>query len=139
MDVRSVLLADDDPFIRRVFEVSLRREGFSVRAVGDGLEALAALESAPVDLVILDGMMPGMDGIDACRRLKANPRTADIPVIMLTARAEASDEEEGLAAGAIGYITKPFDPSTLGRQVRDICANLMAAGATERRSPQRRG
>jgi len=116
----SVLLAEDDPFIRRVAEVSLQRAGFTVRTVGDGTEALATIEQTPVDLVILDGHMPAMDGLEACRRLKADPRTTAIPVIMLTARTEASDRSEGLAAGAAGYITKPFDPITLGAEVRRI-------------------
>ena len=125
----SVLLAEDDPFIRRVAEVSLQRAGFTVRTVGDGTEALATLEQAPVDLVILDGHMPAMDGLEACRRLKADPRTTAIPVIMLTARTAASDRSEGLAAGAAGYITKPFDPITLGAQVRRI-VNGHSAGTS---------
>jgi DNA-binding response OmpR family regulator len=125
----SVLLAEDDPFLRRVSEVSLRRAGFTVRSVGDGPEALDAVEHSPVDLVILDGHMPAMDGLDVCRRLKSNPRTATIPVIMLTARGEASDRLEGLAAGAAGYITKPFDPSTLGDQVRGIVERQTAGAA----------
>ena len=78
MAMTSVLLAEDDPFIRRVSEVSLKRAGFTVRSVGDGTEALQLLEDGLVDLVILDGLMPTMDGLEACRRLKANPRTAAI-------------------------------------------------------------
>jgi len=78
MAITSVLLAEDDPFIRRVSEVSLKRAGFTVRSVGDGTEALQLLEDGLVDLVILDGLMPTMDGLEACRRLKANPRTAAI-------------------------------------------------------------
>jgi DNA-binding response OmpR family regulator len=115
-----VLLADDDPFMRRVSEVALKRAGFVVRSVGDGTEALQLLEDTPVDVVLLDGQMPAMDGLDACRRMKANPRTAHIPVIMLTARTDEADRDEGLAAGAAGYITKPFDPLTLGARVREI-------------------
>ncbi|HEY3382054.1 MAG TPA: response regulator [Vicinamibacterales bacterium] len=127
MDVKTILLAEDDPFIRRVSEVSLKRSGFAVRSVGDGSEALQLLEDGLVDLVILDGLMPKMDGLEACRRLKANPRTSDIPVIMLSARTQASDQDEGFAAGAAGYIKKPFDALTLGQQVRDICSRLVAA------------
>jgi DNA-binding response OmpR family regulator len=125
----SVLLAEDDPFIRRVSEVSLKRAGFAVRSVGDGTEALQLLEDTPVDLVILDGHMPTMDGLDACRRLKANPRTAGIPVIMLSARTEDTDRVDGLAAGAQGYITKPFDPLTLGARVREILERYSAGTA----------
>jgi CheY-like chemotaxis protein len=121
MAMTTVLLAEDDPFMRRVSEVSLRRAGFTVQSVGDGTEALQLLEGCLVDLVILDGLMPTMDGLEACRRLKANPRTAGIPVIMLSARTEASDQEDGLAAGAAGYIKKPFNPLTLDQQAREIC------------------
>lgn len=124
MPITTVLLAEDDRFIRRISEASLARAGFTVRSVGDGTEALQLLEDALVDVVLLDGLMPTMDGLDACRRLKANPRTAAIPVIMMSARAEDSDRAESLAAGAAGYITKPFDPMTLGRQVREICERI---------------
>lgn len=116
----TVLLAEDDPFIRRVSDVSLRRAGFDVRSVGDGTEALQLLENGLVDLIILDGLMPTLDGLETCRRLKANPRTAGIPVIMLSARTEPADLDEGLAAGAVGYIRKPFDPATLAQQVEEI-------------------
>jgi CheY-like chemotaxis protein len=95
-----------------------------VRLVGDGTDALEAVDSDPPDLVILDGLMPTLDGLEVCRRLKANPKTSRIPVIMLSARSEDADQEEGLAAGAIGYIRKPFDALSLGQQVRDICGGL---------------
>ncbi len=129
MPVTTVLLAEDDPFIRRVAEVSLTRAGFTVRSVGDGAEALQLLEESLVDLVILDGLMPTLDGLEACRRLKANPRTAAIPVIMLSARTEESDQADGLAAGAVGYVRKPFDPVTLGQRIREICASNVSDAA----------
>jgi CheY-like chemotaxis protein len=127
MPIRNVLIAEDDPFIRRVSEIALRRDGFTVCAVGDGTEALQLLEDAEFDLVILDGLMPKMDGLEACRRMKANPRTARIPVIILSARSQCTDEEAGHEAGAIGYIKKPFDALSLGRQVRRICGEAEAA------------
>jgi CheY-like chemotaxis protein len=122
--VTSVLIAEDDPCIRRVSEVALRREGFEVTSVADGIEALQLLEDRVFDLVILDGMMPNLDGLDVCRRIKANPRTAQVPVIMLSARSQAGDQEASRAAGAIGYIRKPFDALSLGREVRVICAGV---------------
>lgn len=118
----TVLLAEDDPAVRRIAEIVLAREGFEVSSVGDGLEAMKVLEQSRVDLVILDGLMPKLDGIEACRRLKADPRTADIPVIILSARSRPSDELASRAAGAAGYIRKPFDATTLGQQVRRLCA-----------------
>jgi DNA-binding response OmpR family regulator len=124
MDVTSILLAEDDPFIRRISEISLKRAGFTVRSVEDGADVLRVLDESLVDLVILDGLMPTMDGLEACRRMKADPRTAAIPVIMLSARTDLADLEAGRAAGAVGYINKPFDPGALGQRVRDICAGL---------------
>jgi DNA-binding response OmpR family regulator len=119
--VRSVLLAEDDPHIRRVSEVALRRDGFDVMTVADGTEALQLLEDRLFDLVVLDGMMPNLDGLEVCRRIKGNPRTAGVPVIMLSARSQSSDEEAGREAGAIGYIRKPFDALSLGGEVRRLC------------------
>lgn len=121
MRVRTVLLADDDPAIRRIAEIALEREGFQVSTVGDGSEALQYLEDSLFDLVILDGLMPKMDGLEACRRMKESPRTARIPVIILSARSQDVDEDAGRAAGAAGYIRKPFDATRLGRHVRLIC------------------
>jgi two-component system, OmpR family, phosphate regulon response regulator PhoB len=117
----SVLIAEDDPYIRRVAEVALRREGFAVTAVADGTEALQLLEDRLFDLVILDGMMPNLDGLDVCQRIKANAKTAAVPVVMLSARSQAGDQEASRAAGAVGYIRKPFDALRLGQQVRDLC------------------
>jgi len=121
--ITSILLAEDDPHIRRVSEVALRRDGFEVFAVADGTEALQMLEDRLFDLVVLDGMMPNLDGLEVCRRIRANPRTAHLPVIMLSARTQASDEAAGEAAGANGYIRKPFDALSLGRQIRTICGS----------------
>jgi len=126
MTVTTVLLAEDDPYIRRISEVALRREGLTVTAVSDGVEALQLLQDQLFDVVILDGMMPKLDGLDACRRIKSDPRTAHIPVIMLTARSQSADEQAGRDAGAIAYIRKPFDALSIGKQVRSICASVAA-------------
>lgn len=123
MDVHSILVAEDDPLIRRVTEVALKRDGFTVTVVTDGTEALQRLEESTFDLILLDGMMPRMDGIEACRRIKADPRVAHIPVIFLSARSQNVEERAGLEAGAIGYIRKPFDATALGRRIREICAD----------------
>ena len=122
--VSSVLVAEDDAFIRRVVEVALRRSGLEVRSVVDGLELLEAVETAVPDLVIVDGMMPRLDGIEACRRLKADPRFAHLPVIVLSARSHELDEKAAREAGAIGYIVKPFNANTLAARVREICEAL---------------
>lgn len=117
---KSILLAEDDPHIRRVSEVALRRDGFEVTTVADGAEALRVLEDRRFDLVVLDGMMPRVDGFEACRRIKEDPRTAHVPVIMLSARTHSNDESAGREAGAVGYIKKPFDALQIGRAIRCI-------------------
>jgi len=121
MELKTILLAEDDPHIRRVSEVALRRHGFDVVSVSDGTEVLDALDHRSFDLVLLDGMMPSLDGVETCKRIKANPRTAAQRVIMLSARTQASDEQAGLAAGAMGYIRKPFNALTLGDEIRRLC------------------
>jgi two-component system phosphate regulon response regulator PhoB len=127
MTIKKVLLAEDDPYIRRVAEIALRRAGFEVASVGDGVEALQMVEESLPDVVILDGMMPKMDGLEACRRLKSDARTAHLPVIMLSARSQLADEEAGIQAGAVGYIRKPFDAPSLGLEVKRLCGESEAA------------
>ena len=114
------ILAEDDPFIRHVSTVALERRGFAVTAVSDGAQVLQLLEDGLPDVVILDGMMPHMDGLEACRRIRANARTSRVPVILVSARSQDTDEEAARQAGATAYIRKPFDALTLGAQVRGI-------------------
>ncbi len=115
-----ILLAEDDPDIQLVARLSLRKAGFLVTAVGDGAAVLARIGDEKPDVVLLDWMMPEMDGFEACRRLKADPATAAIPVIFLTAKSQESEIARGLQLGAQGYITKPFDALALGRQVQEL-------------------
>jgi two-component system phosphate regulon response regulator PhoB len=118
---RSVLVAEDDPHIRRVIEITLKRHGFDVTAVPDGADALVKLETRLYDVVLLDGMMITMDGIEVCRRLKADPRTADIPIVMLTARTSRVEESAVREAGAAGYMRKPFDAPALIAELQRVC------------------
>ena len=115
-----VLLAEDDPDIQRVARLALRRAEFDVTVANNGVEALARVAEARPDLILLDWMMPDMDGLETCTRLKSDPATKDIPVIFLTARSQESEISQGLALGAIGYVTKPFDALSLGSRVRDL-------------------
>ncbi len=124
MTVSTILVAEDDPYIRRVTEVSLKRAGFQVRCVKDGLEAVEAFEQDSYDLLLIDGMMPRMDGIEATRRLRADPRFAQLPIILLSARSHQNDEDAARQAGATGYIVKPFDALTLADKIREICAGI---------------
>ena len=116
-----VLAADDDPVIRRLLEVNLELEGYDVVLAEDGAEAVAKAREQDFDVILLDVMMPNMDGWDACRALKADDATKDVPVVFLSARARDADVTEGTRAGAVAYITKPFDPIDL----LDLIAELV--------------
>jgi DNA-binding response OmpR family regulator len=116
----TILVVDDDPGIVRVVEINLTQEGYQVLKAADGEEALASIAAAPPDLVVLDVMMPKMDGFEALKRLKGDPATADIPIIMLTARAQDEDVFEGYGTGAQWYLPKPFDPLELRQVVRHL-------------------
>jgi len=116
----TILVVDDDPGIVRVVEINLTQEGYQVCKAADGEEALASIAAAPPDLVVLDVMMPKMDGFEALKRLKGDPATADIPIIMLTARAQDEDVFEGYGTGAQWYLPKPFDPLELRQVVRHL-------------------
>ncbi|MCL4811986.1 MAG: response regulator [Vicinamibacteraceae bacterium] len=115
-----ILLADDDRDMQLVARLALRRAGFSVEAVGDGEAALRHAAADPPDAIVLDWMMPGLEGPEVCARLKADPTTAAIPVIFLTGKTDSVDAERGRALGAVGVIAKPFDPLALGGQVRAL-------------------
>jgi diguanylate cyclase (GGDEF)-like protein len=116
--VATVLVVDDDVDIARFIEINLRLEGFDVRVAHDGEAAEQAIDGETPDLVLLDVMMPKVDGVELCRRLRANPATANLPVIMLTAKSLSADKVVGLTAGADDYIIKPFDTLELVARVR---------------------
>ena len=116
----SVVLAEDDPDIQLVARLALKRAGCQVRVVANGLQALDAVRSDPPDIILLDWMMPELDGPETCRRLKADPATASIPVVFLTAKSQESEIQRGLSLGAAGYVTKPFDALKLGDQLKAI-------------------
>jgi diguanylate cyclase (GGDEF)-like protein len=113
-----VLIADDDRDIVRFVEVNLRLEGFEVITAHDGKDALAKALDLQPNLILLDVMMPGMDGYEVCTKLRADGRSAHIPVIMLTAKSLSADKVLGLTAGADDYIIKPFDPMELVARVK---------------------
>ncbi len=117
--VDRILIADDEPRLREVLQLLLGRAGFAVSAAEDGQEAVEiALREQP-DLIILDVMMPRMDGYEACRQLRAHYRTRHIPVLMLTAKQTEDDRVEGLEGGANDYILKPYQPRELIQRVRN--------------------
>ncbi len=108
-----VLVADDDPAILRLIEVTFALEGLEVVGVARGEEALRAARNETFDLIVLDVMMPGIDGWEVCERLKADEATADVPIVFLSARTRDEDQARGLGLGVDAYVTKPFDPDAL--------------------------
>ena len=114
----TVLVVDDDIDVARFIEVNLRLEGFDVVVAHDGLEALEVIAETTPDLALLDVMMPRLDGVELTRRLRSDPLTASLPVIMLTAKSLSADKVVGLTAGADDYIIKPFDTLELIARVR---------------------
>jgi len=116
--VPRVLVIDDDATVADVVLAYLERAGFETARAADGLSALRQAETAPPDVVVLDLMLPGIDGLEVCRRLRR--RQADLPVIMLTARGEEEDRILGLEVGADDYVTKPFSPRELVLRVQSV-------------------
>jgi DNA-binding response OmpR family regulator len=115
-----ILIADDDAFIRRPLEWILSQEGFEPEMASDGDECMETLRSSPPDLLILDVMMPGLDGFEICRRMKDDPKLRQIPVVLLSARGREHDRERGLALGAAEYMTKPYSPTDLIQRIRGL-------------------
>ena len=120
MATEKILVVDDEKDILELVRYNLDKEGFQVTCVTTGEEALHAVSQDAPDLIVLDLMLPGVDGLDVCKRLKRDPNTAEIPIIMLTAKGEESDVVVGLELGADDYVTKPFSPRVLCARVRAV-------------------
>ncbi|MFB9239413.1 response regulator [Plantactinospora siamensis] len=112
-----VLVVEDDPSIREVTAIGLRRSGFRVSASGDGRSALERWRAGGVDLIVLDVMLPGLDGLEVCREVR---RTSGVPILMVTARTDTVDVVAGLECGADDYLRKPFEPAELVARVRAL-------------------
>jgi len=115
-----ITIVEDDPDISRLVDHYLSAEGFRVTGIADGAEGLKRIKSSPPDLVVLDLMLPGMDGLDLCKALRGQPATAALPILMLTAKGEESDKVIGLELGADDYLTKPFSPKELVARVKSL-------------------
>ena len=114
-----LLCADDDEDIRTILQLALSLDPeLEVELVDSGEAAIARAHAERFDAILLDGMMPGLDGYETCRRLKADPATAAIPVVFLTAKTQRSEVEQALTLGAIACLVKPFDPMTLAAELR---------------------
>lgn len=126
-----ILVIEDEPSLREILTYNLRHEGFEVIAAADGQEGLRQAERESPDLLILDLMLPVVDGLQVCRQLRGNARTHDIPVLMLTARSEERDEIVGFRMGADDYVTKPFKMKPLIHRVKALLRRTGAEGAGE--------
>ena len=117
-----ILIADDEPNIVLALELLMRREGHEIRSVGDGELAVEAAKAFKPDLILLDVMMPKMDGYEVCQRLRADAALKDVAIVMLTAKGREVEKEKGLALGADLYITKPFSTRDVVRRVKEVLA-----------------
>lgn len=126
---RKILAVDDEKHIVRLVQVNLERQGYEVIPAYDGKEALQKVEEERPDLIVLDVMMPYMDGFEVLQNLRRNPSTRDIPVIMLTAKAQDADVFRGWQSGVDCYLTKPFNPMELVSFVQRIFKSLDDAGS----------
>ena len=115
---KRILIVDDDAFIRRPLEFILREEGYEPATAADADEGMRAIEAERPDLIVLDVMMPGKDGLTFCGELKGNPRFSEIPIVLLSARGQENDRQKGLALGAAEFLTKPYSPHEFKRCVR---------------------
>jgi two-component system phosphate regulon response regulator PhoB len=116
----SILVVDDEPDILDLIRYNLSREGFRITCVDTGEKAVAEVRAAKPDLVLLDLMLPGVDGLDVCRQIRQYPEWSQLPIIMITAKSEDADVVSGLECGADDYITKPFSPRVLLARVKSV-------------------
>ncbi|CAN7755633.1 response regulator transcription factor [Paenibacillus sp. LjRoot153] len=121
-----IMIVDDDPYIRELVRVFMLNEGFDVVEAADGAEALKKLQTVQVDMVILDVMMPNMDGWTLCKELREH---YDLPILMLTAKAETAQKVKGFELGADDYLTKPFEPLELAMRVRALLKRYRIASS----------
>ena len=119
-NVQRILVVDDEEDLLELVRYNLSKEGYQVECVATGEDALKAARRQPPDLIVLDLMLPSVDGLEVCRRLKSDSKTRDVPIIMLTAKSEESDMIAGLERGADDYIAKPFSPRVLGARIKAL-------------------
>ncbi|MGE4291725.1 MAG: response regulator [Desulfovibrio sp.] len=139
MPEKKILVVEDHEDTRELLEYNLKASGFEVRSAADGHQGLEIVRSFQPDLVLLDLMLPGMDGLEVCRKLKKNPDSAGLPVIMLTAKGEEVDRIVGLELGADDYVVKPFSPRELILRIRAVMRRAPLDGEDKVRAWEREG
>lgn len=126
-----ILVVDDEEDILELVRYNLTKEGYRVTAVATGEEALRTAHSVHPELILLDLMLPGVDGLEVCRQLKQDPKTSHVPIIMLSAKGEEADIVAGLELGAVDYVTKPFSPRVLIARLRAVLRRRSAEPLSE--------
>ena len=133
-----ILVIEDDPIALRLVQYTLDHEGYQVLTAPNGLEGLKKAREEEPALVVLDVMLPGIDGFEICHRLRADPQTAHLPVLMLSAKAQEIDRAMGLKVGANDYLSKPASPSEIVRKIKSLLAQTsLPASALEQGNGQR--
>ena len=117
---KKVLVVEDDPAASRFVGYTLEQEGYEVIIATNGLEGIQKAKQEEPDMLVLDGMLPGLDGFQVCRRLRSETSTASLPILMLSAKAQEADKAAGMKVGANDYLAKPVDPSELVRRVNSM-------------------
>lgn len=130
--IKRLLIVEDDPDIVQLLTHYLEKEGYQVHAAGTGVEGLHAAGALLPDLLILDLMLPGMEGYEVCKRLRAEPMTAALPIMMLTARGDETERIIGMEVGADDYVTKPFSPKEVVARVKALLRRSVSAGEAPR-------
>jgi DNA-binding response OmpR family regulator len=128
---KKILVIEDDPATSRLVDYSLRHEGYQVISASNGLEGLRKAIGESPDLVILDVMLPGMDGFEICHRLRSEPATAQLPILMFSAKAQEIDKDTGIKVGADEYLTKPAAPSEIVSRVGKLLAKKKQNAPTQ--------
>jgi phosphate regulon transcriptional regulator PhoB len=131
-EAKKILVVDDEPDLVELVSYNLKKEGFKVSAASNGEDALERVRKGEFNLVILDLMLPGIQGVELCRMLRNNPKTETIPIIMLTAKGEVADKIRGLETGADDYMTKPFSPKELVARVNTVLRRAGALASKEK-------
>ncbi|MCK4274797.1 MAG: response regulator [Dehalococcoidales bacterium] len=130
---KKILVIEDDPAISRLVDYSLRHEGYTVLSASNGLEGIRKAHNEAPDLIILDVMLPGMDGFEICHRLRAETDTAQLPILMFSAKAQEVDKDTGLKVGADDYLPKPAAPVEIVSRVEKLLAKKKRAAPTQER------
>ncbi|MEZ4513889.1 MAG: response regulator [Chloroflexota bacterium] len=133
---KDVLIVDDEPNIVISLQFLMQQAGFMVRVAADGMAAMSLIAERPPDLVLLDIMLPWLDGWEVCRRIRANPAWQGMKVLLLTAKGRDVDVEKGLALGADGYVTKPFSTRELVQMVQKMLVEETAVSPPPQENPQ---